>query len=476
MVFHADYNKPSPMGRLFAKPRRSISLPLILLLALGFLLGLAAICIVLAPRVSAFQPAMDQRTGSYAAIEVRFSAAMDPACTESHFQIEPAVEGDLTVQGNTLLFVPEAPWPAGALVRVTLRRGACSRRGLPLLADFTWSFTPSVFRVAYVSSGNGSVSLRSVSADGGDPAELVHSAAPIQDFQISPRGDFLVYSTGSASGPGKIWIDPLPAGPPELLVDCGADACRDPVISPDGSLVAYERAKMESGPSGSALPRNPSIELVALGDRQTRVVSPGGVVASNPTWAPTGWLSYFDTARLAITVDDLHGGTSFIPNATGETWVWLPDGTGVIFPEITMQGDDTTSRFSSAILSRLILVTLKTNERRNLSAEAQIDDSSPAFSPDGRTLAFSRNFFDSRWTPGRQLWILNLEDSSARALTQTPDFSHSSIHWSPDGSRLVFMRFHETNPSDPPEIWCMNADGSGARLLATGGFLPQWLP
>jgi Tol biopolymer transport system component len=464
------------MGRLFSKPRRSISLPLILILALGFLVGLAAIYLYFAPRVSAFQPAKDQRTGSHAAIEVRFSTAMDPRCTESHFKIDPGVEGDLTVQGDTLRFIPKLSWPTGATVRVTVQRGACSQRGLPLLADVSWNFTPSISRVAYISSANDRTSLMSVSADGGEPAELAHSALPIQDFQISPRGDFLVFSTGSLDGPGKIWIVPFDASAPQLLVDCGGDACHDPVISPDGSLVAYERARMEPSPSGSTLPQNPFIELLDLGDRQRRVISPDGVIGRNPAWAPSGWLSYFDATRQAIVVDDLHGGTTLIPNATGEEWVWLPDGTGVIFPEITLEGEDTSSRHSSSIFSHLILVTVKTNERKNLSAEAQIDDSSPAVSPDGRQLVFARNFFDSRWTPGRQLWILTLEDSSTRALTQTPDFGHSSIHWSPDGSRLAFMRFHETNPSDPPEIWCMNADGRDARHLATGGFLPQWLP
>ena len=71
---------------------------------------------------------------------------------------------------------------------------------------------------------------------------------------------------------------------------------------------------------------------------------------------------------------------------------------------------------------------------------------------------------------------MNWKDSSFRQLTQTPDYGVSSIHWSSDGARLVFMRFHETNPSDPPEIWTVNADGSDAHSLVTGGFLPQWLP
>jgi hypothetical protein len=463
------------MAPLFSK-RRSFPLRRFFLLALGFLLGLAAVFLYFSPRVLSVQPAADGSAGAYAAIVARFTAAMDPACLSSHFTLDPAAEGDLTVQGNELRFVPKLPWPAASAVRVTIKAGACGRNRLPLLADFSWSFTPAPGRVAYISAPDDRTRLMSVGAGGGNAAELVRADSPIQDFQISPRGDFLVYSTGSVDGPGKIWRAKLDGSAPELLVDCGADACHGPVISPDGARVAYERAKIEALPSGSSLPRSPFIEWLDLSTGQSQPISPAGHVASNPLWAPSGWLSYFDADRLAIVVDDLNRGTTLIPNATGEIWVWLPDSSGVIFPEISVQGEDITSRFSTALFSHLILVTVKTNERRNLSSEAQIEDYSPAVSPDGRWMVFARNFFDSRWTPGRQLWILDLKDFSARQLTQTPDFGYSSIHWSPDGSRLLVMRFHETNPSDPPEIWSLNPDGSGAQSLATGGYLPQWLP
>jgi Tol biopolymer transport system component len=463
------------MTSLFSK-RRSFPLGLILFLALGFLIGLAAVFFYFSPRVVSAQPAAGAGTGGYAAVVVRFSTAMDSGCLSSHFALTPAAAGKLSIQGNELRFVPSLPWPAGALERATIKAGACARNGLTLVADYSWSFSAVADRVAYISAPDDRTRVMSVPAAGGDAAELVRSDSPIQDFQISARGDFLVFSTGSVDGPGKIWLARLDGSAPALLVDCGADACHAPVISPDGARVAYERAKIEPLPSGSSLPRSPFIELLDMGAGQSQVISPAGHVASNPLWAPSGWLSYFDADRQAIVVDDLNSGTTLIPNATGEIWVWLPDSTGVIFPEISMQGEDVTSRFSTAVFSHLLLVTLQTNARRNLSSEAQIEDYSPAVSPDGRWLVFARNFFDARWTPGRQMWIMDLTDFSTRQLTQTPDYGYSSIRWSPDGSRLTAMRFHETNPSDPPEIWCLNADGSGAVSLATGGYLPQWLP
>ena len=45
-----------------------------------------------------------------------------------------------------------------------------------------------------------------------------------------------------------------------------------------------------------------------------------------------------------------------------------------------------------------------------------------------------------------------------------------------EGTALVYMRFNATAPDQPAEIWTIGADGSGARRLVTGGYLPTWLP
>jgi Tol biopolymer transport system component len=284
-----------------------------------------------------------------------------------------------------------------------------------------------------------------------------------------------VFSTGSYNTPGKLWLLPLNGRSAELLVDCGGDSCHGPAVSPDGSLLAYERARMETSLSGLSVPLHPFVEMLDLTTRKTRVISSQGHTANNPTWSPNGWLSYYDATRRAIVIDDLQGGQTFLPNVTGEQWTWLPDGRGVIFPEIIASGESFGNQ-DPRLYSHLFLVTESDNRRTDLSDIEQIEDGSPAVSPDGRQLAFARNYFDNRWTPGRQIWIMNLDTFTARPITQTAEYGHSSIRWSPDGLMLVFMRFHETAPTEPPEIWAINADGSNAHRLSTGGYLPQWLP
>jgi Tol biopolymer transport system component len=456
-------------------PRRRGDHPFrpVLFIAIGAGIGLSAAFLFFAPRVTAFSPASGEAVGSYAAVEISFSVPMDPECTAAHFSIDPAVEGELTIEGDSLRFAPKDPWPSGGGVRAALQAGACSTRGLPLLGGVSWTFTPTLLRLAFLPSGGTSGSLMGVPADGGEPSILARAPEPIQDYDLSQRGDFAVFSTGPLNQPGKLWRTRLDGGEAELLLDCGSDSCSEPALSPDGFLVAYVRKPAAAGVENFS---SPYIELLTLSDGRTRRISSPGHVAGNPTWSGQGWLSYFDGSRPAIVVDDLAGGQTVIPNYTGATWCWLPDGSAIIFPEIEIASGDENEESSPRLLSPLFRVELKTNRRINLSGADLLEDGSPAVSPDGLRLAFSRNFFDARWTPGKQLWIMDLEGGSLRQLSRAPDYSYSAIRWSPDGSLLVCMLFHETAPEDPPEIWRLGADGSDPRRLVVGGFLPKWLP
>jgi len=461
------------MSYLYPRRRGTNPAAVILLIAAGVAAGLGAAFLAFSPRIVSLSPEADARTGSYAAVEIRFSSPMGEGCTADHFSISPAVEGALTVEGSTLRFAPGEPWPAGSNVVVTIRSGACGGRGLPLLAGRSWSFTPTLVRVAYVPIDASAGRLMGIAADGGEPEVLATSDSPIRNFDVSPRGDFAVFSTAPSAGPGGLWITRLDGGPAESLLDCGEDSCRDPAVSPDGSRVAFVREQL---PSQSAHP--PQVQLLDIAGGGVRTVSQAGNAAGNPAWTAQGWLSYYDATRLVTVVDDLAGGRTVVPNPAGNSWSFLPDGSSLILPEILVEEEvvEETDRTSPRIFSRLIRVELKSNRRTNLSGEDLLEDLFPAVSPDGRFVAFARNFFDDRWTPGSQLWIMDLEDLTARQISLAPDYSHSSIHWSRDGSRLVYMLFHETVPSDPPEIWIVDADGANPRRLVVGGFLPQWLP
>jgi len=73
-----------------------------------------------------------------------------------------------------------------------------------------------------------------------------------------------------------------------------------------------------------------------------------------------------------------------------------------------------------------------------------------------------------------QVFTIRLDGSNKKQLTQGPD-GHSYAAWSRDGARIAFA-----SGSDAPEIWVMNADGSGQTQLtfppASGNQVPTWSP
>jgi DNA-binding CsgD family transcriptional regulator len=108
-------------------------------------------------------------------------------------------------------------------------------------------------------------------------------------------------------------------------------------------------------------------------------------------------------------------------------------------------------------------------------------NASPAFSPDGSQIAFTRDF---------DIWIANAGGSNARSLAtvaqlQTPpagsadDFSlgAQSMAWSPDGERIAYV-LGRISGSGVQDLWVMNADGSERKELSREGGVweqPVWL-
>jgi Tol biopolymer transport system component len=68
------------------------------------------------------------------------------------------------------------------------------------------------------------------------------------------------------------------------------------------------------------------------------------------------------------------------------------------------------------------------------------------------------------------VWTIDVDGTDLTRLTNSPepDFDPS---WSPDGTQIAFR----SERSGEPEIWVMNADGTGQRRLAEG-LSPAWSP
>lgn len=118
---------------------------------------------------------------------------------------------------------------------------------------------------------------------------------------------------------------------------------------------------------------------------------------------------------------------------------------------------------------QIFSLSVRGGQPRNLSASAA-NDYDPAPSPDGRLIAFSRR---------GDIWLMNADGSGQRLLAQ----GGGNPTWSPNGRMIAF---NGGGPGDcPPEafrcghlvaVWTVRVDGSGLRRHDAASRNPSWSP
>lgn len=184
--------------------------------------------------------------------------------------------------------------------------------------------------------------------------------------------------------------------------------------------------------------------------------------------APTGALATSPGAngRIAFT-SNLHG--------TWQIYTMLPNGTRVrqvshvpgsqensMFPSRAPGGRRLA--FSDAAGGTEDIYTINidgTGQRRITSGGA--DELAPAWSPDGKRIAFARFQTDGRGA----LWTMAPDGSHQRRLT-TPAFNSGFLPiYTPDGRHIVY---ESSKGGLVAAVWIMNADGTNQRRLTPAHF------
>ncbi|MBN2580689.1 MAG: PD40 domain-containing protein [Pirellulales bacterium] len=91
---------------------------------------------------------------------------------------------------------------------------------------------------------------------------------------------------------------------------------------------------------------------------------------------------------------------------------------------------------------------------------------SPQWSPDGKRIAFdaARVILEEPWS---QSHIFLVDPVNKK----TDDLGRGAMpSWSPDGKRIAYSKY------SPRGVWMKNADGSGDRQIAAGGWGVRWSP
>ena len=181
----------------------------------------------------------------------------------------------------------------------------------------------------------------------------------------------------------------------------------------------------------------------------------------DPTWSPDGTQIAFsgtnDVGKRAIYVLDRATGTvRQLTHETGTSFemtpAWSPDGTQIAYARGDVQA---TPAGSGAII---VSAPRPDGGQDQVVIEAA-GATEPTWSPDGQ-LAYT-----AAVNGGTALFVTNLDGTAARRLTDgTGD---AAAAWSPDGTRIAFVRGNE--------IAVLTVASGEVRTLGTGGD-PAWSP
>ncbi len=439
---------------------------IVLLIILGGLIYLSL------PRIVEVTPADSAaNVAGSTSIRVRFSRQMDAASVTSRLDISPLQTGQISWENNTLIFTPLRPWPSGTLVQVRLASGARAFHfpQFTLLHDKQWSFTIGSPKLLYLYPIEGPASLYVLDLLTGKKQNITRTLGEVLDFSVSPNGATIVIAIRTEKG-SAIYLIPGIDGKPSLLRTFENGQVTSPILSPSQNYLAYALTDLNKP--------QPDTHIWLLNVKDGFNVAPvqlpdsGGPV-QYPLWSSGDILAYYDRASQTYRFYDPQTKTEIAKVAcqTGEKGSWSTDGQSFVFAEILMPTDNAIPT------SHLLRYTLNSHKIVDLSQANNTEDASPQYSPDGKYLVFGRKFLDPlQWTPGRQIWIMDVTTLKSKPLLQEAQFNHYDFAWSPAGDQLAYMRFNQGNPISTPEIWVIQSDGNQDRQWISGGYSPQWIP
>ncbi len=135
---------------------------------------------------------------------------------------------------------------------------------------------------------------------------------------------------------------------------------------------------------------------------------------------------------------------------------WSPDSKKILTQVVTWEVSDFEH------ITDIFVVDVSSGESTNLTNSPKIYDSSPAWSPDSKHIAYSAD---------RKIYLMDSNGENVRMLV---DLGTAAPSWLPDGSGIMF-----TNPAIAPNIRAIDLDGNNLGTITSTAVnsvaLPVWL-
>jgi dipeptidyl aminopeptidase/acylaminoacyl peptidase len=315
-----------------------------------------------------------------------------------------------------------------------------------------------VSRATDLAANRGLNDLWLIGTDGAGLRRLTSHAAADVNPRWAPDGK-TIYFLSTRSGSSQIWQIAVDGGEPSQVTTLPLDAGSFRV-SPDGTRIAF---------SAEVFPGKTIDETVRMLDERSKKKASGKVFES---LLFRHWDTWADGRRNHVFVMPAKGGTPVDimqnmdadapskPFGGPEEYTFTPDSKSVVFA-----ARDTGREEAWSTNFDLYLAPVDGKTRTNLTAENKAWDTIPAFSPDGKTLAYLAMERPGFEADRYRIVLRGWPDGPTRVLTQAWDRSAGDLAWSSDGKTI----YSSADNLGQHSLFAIDAATGNARVVVKDG-------
>lgn len=406
-------------------------------------------------------------------VALTFSDRMNMQSAQRAFGISPSVKGTFNWSGNEVLFTPRKPLSYATRYTVSVRASAKDASGRHLFRAFRASFTTQQEHLLYLGArGNQRGRLFLASVDGHQRVVGPNDGS-VTGYSVSLDGSLAVFVRRGARGerPDEIWMLSLADGSTQRLFRRPDWTISQAHLSPDGQSVVFLATHVRLCRPYYGCFRNDSGPVIYLLNLRSHRASQFQSASDTPItdfidFSPAGQLAFTDLGS-ALTLSDPNGKRiQHVPN----------QGNSLEYVGFDPPGDKAAFVGQTPYSAGGDILVYNGGKYVDVS-RGIYDSSSPAFSWDGKSIAYAAYRGEKSIEPLYGINVYTFATKATRKLTGSRQWSDWSPSWSPDGAYIAFVRSapQESMYMGTGKIWIMRSNGRDPRSIGGTGDQIHWV-